>query len=406
MTILLLSLTYVFAWAEADSVVPADEWIREASPNIEIPTFTKTGRDTLLGDVIFEMDVETPTNDNQLLGVEFDGTYFYVTGGNGGADPNKVYVIDTIGNVAFALDQPDIPDYWGWRDLAWDRVYTGTDRIDTLYGSCGQVVHKFGINFMDSTLQHYGSFYGPCYPVNRALAYMEDSAWFFTSNGEDSNYSYKFSKTNTRIDSSFNNFYMYGAAYDNDLLEGGIVWWHSQEYTPTPFYCYVVGMDVLSMNPTGVSFYVVPTIISSGLAGGLCFYEGFRGMDVLFALVQGNPSDIIVGIFVRYHTPGVAEEPSVKAISIEGLISVSPNPTRGLTAISYSNATPGRVSLHVYDRKGCLVKTLLDAESKRGVSTVNWDGKDSRGKSLPSGVYFLRLETPECRETDNIVILR
>jgi hypothetical protein len=406
MKILMLSLTFICAWSESDSFVPAYELIRDASHDIKISSFTETGRDTSLGDVVFEIDVETPTGDNQLLGVEFDGTYFYVTGGNGGADPNKVYVIDTTGSVLLALDQPDIPDYWGWRDLAWDRVYAGNDRIDTLYGSCGQVVHKFGINFVDSTLEHYGSFYGPCYPLNRALAYMEDSAWFFTSNGEDSNYNYKFSKTNTRIDSSFNNLYMYGAAYDNDPLEGGVVWWHSQEYTPTPFYCFIVGMDVFSMNPTGVSFYFEPTIISSGLAGGLCFYEGFRGMDVLFALVQGNPSDIIVGLFLRYHTPGIAEESGIKDVGARGLTSCLPNPTRRYTTISYASVVGGRVSLRVYDKTGYLVKTLVEGESRIGTRTVYWDGKDSEGRKLPSGVYFVRFETAVFIETENIILLR
>jgi hypothetical protein len=352
------------------------------------------------------MDIETITNDNQLLGVEFDGTYFYVTGGNGGADPNKVYVIDTAGNLVLALDQPDIPDYWGWRDLAWDRVYTGGDRIDTLYGSCGQVVHKFGINFVDTTLEHYGSFNGPCYPVNRALAYMEDSAWFFTSNGQDSNYNYKFSKTDIRIDSSFNNLYMYGAAYDTDFLEGGSVWWHSQEYTPTPFYCYVVGMDVYSMNPTGVSFYVVPTIITSGIAGGLCFHEGFRGMDVLFALVQGNPSDIIVGIYLRYHTPGIAEEPENEPIRDRGISSCYPNPTSGNITIAYTPVVPGRVSIRIYDRTGGLVKTLVDGDSDKGLITVNWDGKDTQSKTLPGGVYFVRFENSGYREIGKLVLLR
>ncbi|MGB7055651.1 MAG: FlgD immunoglobulin-like domain containing protein [bacterium] len=402
----LVYLTSIFSWAGNDSVVPVSEWICDTTRSQKIPAVISTGRDTALGDVIFEMDVETPTGDNQLLGVEFDGTYFYVTGGAGGADPNKVYVIDTTGNVVLALDQPDIPDYWGWRDLAWDGVYTGADRIDTLYGSCGQVVHKFGISFADSTLQHYGSFLGPCYPLNRALAYMEDSAWFFTSNGQDSNYNYKFSKTNMRIDSCFNNLYMYGAAYDTDLLEGGSVWWHSQEATPTPFYCLVAEMDALSMNFTGVVFYFSPTIITSGIAGGLCFYEGFRGMDVLFALVQGNPSDIIVGIFVRYHAPGVAEESSMKAINTRGMTSCFPNPTRGRTAISYTTIAAAQVSLQIYDKTGCLVKTLVNNESKMGNETVHWDGEDSQGRRLPNGVYFVRFETQGYGETDNIILIR
>ena len=406
MNILISCLVVILSWSSEDPFLPTDDWVWGARSRQELPVSVHAGRDTMLGDVIFEMDVETITNDNQLLGVEFDGTYFYVTGGAGGADPNKVYVIDTAGNLVLALDQPDIPDYWGWRDLTWDRVYTGVDRIDTLYGSCGQVVHKFGINFEDSTLEHYGSFNGPCYPLNRALAYMEDSAWFFTSNGQDSNYNYKFSKTNIRIDSSFNNLYMYGAAYDTDILEGSTVWWHSQEYTPTPFYCYVVGMDVYSMNPTGVSFYVVPTIINSGIAGGLSFYEGFRGMDVLFALVQGNPSDVIVGLFVRYHVPGVAEDLGSKDITQSGLTSCYPNPTRGHITIAYTSLVPGSITLRVYDMTGGLVRTLVDGESEIGPSIVNWDGRDTQGKTLPGGVYFVRFENEGHKETGKIVLLK
>ena len=406
MIIFLLYLTFITSWVENDSVIPSNDKIHDATSGQEIPAIVNTRRDTALGDVIFEMDVETPTNDNQLLGVEFDGTYFYVTGGAAGSDPNKVYVIDTIGNVILALDQPDIPDYWGWRDLAWDGVYTGADRIDTLYGSCGQLVHKFGISFSDSTLDHYGSFLGPCYPLNRALAYMEDSAWFFTSNGQDSNYNYKFSKTNSHIDSSFNNFFMYGAAYDTDILEGGYVWWHSQNATTTPFYCLVEQMDAISMNFTGVVVNFSPTIVVSGIAGGLCFSEGFRGMDVLFALVQGNPSDIIVGLFVRYHMPGIAEESSVQDINTSGTAFCFPNPTKGRTAISYTTVAAAQVVLQIYDKTGYLVKTLVDDESNIGSETVHWDGRDSQGRKLPSGVYFVRFETQKHKETDKIILLR
>jgi hypothetical protein len=364
------------------------------------------GRDTSLGDVIFEMDVETPTGDNQLLGIEFDGARFYVTGGAGGADPNKVYVIDTLGNVLLALDQPDFLDYWGWRDLAWDGVYADTDRIDTLYGSCGQSVHKFGISFVDSVLTDYGSFPGPCFPLNRALAYKEDSAWFFSNSGADSNYSYKFSKTNAHIDSSWNSHYfMYGAAYDNDIQGGGYVWWHSQNTTTTPFLCLIEQMDAITMNFTGVVFDYLPTTVVSGIAGGLCFYEGFRGMDVLFALVQGNPVDLIVGIFVRNHIPGVAEESSMKRISASGLTSCSPNPSRGATIISYVTATSGYVLLEIYDKTGRLINTLVDSASESGAGVVIWKGEDNKGKRLPSGVYFVRFETQRHRETAKIILL-
>jgi hypothetical protein len=66
--------------------------------------------------------------------------------------------------------------------------------------------------------------------------------------------------------------------------------------------------DPLTMSFTGDTFGYVPTILTGGMAGGLCFYEDFRGMDVLFALVQGEPVDAIIGIFVRWEGPSGVDE--------------------------------------------------------------------------------------------------
>lgn len=397
-------LASVMLWAFNDETPPSYDRIGDDVVRRHITRTIEALADTSLGDVIFELDVSTPTGDNQLLGIEFDGRYFYVTGGAAGSDPNKVYVIDTLGNVLFVLDQPEyLTDYWGWRDLTWDGAYTGPDRIDTLYGSFGRHVHRFGINFIDSTLDHYDPFYGPL-NVNRALAYMADSTWFFTGDGRDT--CYKFSKTNTYIDSTANYYHMYGAAYDSDVLEGGYVWWHSQDNLGSPFYCVIEQMDAVSMNFTGVFFDVVPTTINSGIAGGLCFYEGFRGMDVLFALVQGNPVDMIAGIFIRYHTPGIVEEVSLQNIGAGGYLSCFPNPVRNGTVISLSPQIESAVSLDIYDKLGNRLKTLVPDQIQKGCQTVYWDGSDDNGLTVPEGVYFVRLETPGYKETRKIVLLR
>jgi hypothetical protein len=396
----------ILSWAENDGVVPSSDQIHEILASFDLSWTQRVSPDTVLGDVIFEMDVQTPTGDNQLLGIEFDGTHFYVTGGNGGWEPNKVYVIDTLGNVILVLDQPDIPDYWGWRDLVWDGVYTGSDGIDTLYGSCGTMVHKFGIRFADSTLIHYGFFLGPAYPLNRALAFMEDSAWFFTSSGDTSDCNYKFSKASTYIDSCQSSWFMYGAAYDCDVSEGGYVWWHSQDSSGTPFYCLIEQMDAFSMDFTNVVFSYVPSTITSGLAGGLCFYEGFRGMDVLFALVQGNPTDIIVGIFIRHHQTGITEEPRYMCPLMYTGVTCSPNPLRDQGKLVYCTPETGRVLLRIYNRTGCLVRMLVDENEVAGTKVVYWDGKDMSGGTLPNGIYFATLETLQHRETAKIVLLR
>ncbi|MCK4226248.1 hypothetical protein KAX29_05090, partial [candidate division WOR-3 bacterium] len=256
-----------------------------------------------MGDVIFEMDVETPAGCNRLLGVEFDGTYFYVTGAC--ATPgNSVYVIDTLGNLIWAPLQ-NTSTSWGWRDIAWDDIHTGTDRIDTLYASDENGLVKFGIDLTTGALTNYGTIAGPVSPC-RGLAWKGDSSWFFTANW--SSPVFKFSKTNPKIDSTLNTYSIYGSAYDTDTLEGGWVWWHSQDDPGTGFDCMIEKFDPLTMSFTGDTFGYVPTILTGGMAGGLCFYEDFRGMDVLFALVQGDPVDAIIGIFVRWEGPSGIDE--------------------------------------------------------------------------------------------------
>ena len=408
--LLLLFLASTISWAENNVPPLSNERIYHTYTYKQITINKNTSIDTSLGDVIFEMDVETPTNDNQILGVEFDGTYFYLTGGASGAHPNKVYVVDTLGNLVLALDQPEhIIDYWGWRDLTWDGIYAGADRIDTLYGSVDNSVDKFGIDLMDSTLDYYESFLGPR-ALNRALAYKEDSAWFFTGSSTDS--CYKFSKTNHNIQAIDNYYHIYGAAYDTDVSEGDNIWWHSQDSTTTPFLCLIEQMDANDMEFTGVVFAYVPTIIDNGLAGGLCFYEDFRGMDVLFALVQGDPVDIIVGIFVRFHTSGIAYESAVQKLNVSGFTSPISNPIKGHAAISYTTTKSSKVSLKIYDNIGRFIRTLVDKNEPAGTKTVYWDGKDNQRKKLPSGVYFIRFvvdtvgETQDYKDIKKVILLR
>ena len=397
---LLLTVTAL----RAEDRILIDRQINDICLRNGFRTFNGASADTSLGDVIFEMDVETPTGDCQLLGVEFDGTYFYVTGGASGADTNRIYVLDTLAHLVLTLNQPPhVVDYWGWRDLAWDGVYVGPDRIDTLYASFNRYVDKFSINFQDTILECYDLFPGPGLPINRALAYKNDSGWFYTGNADDP--CYKFSKKDSSIQLVENSYYMYGAAYDSDMSSGGSIWWHSQDSTTSTFFCLIEQMDALSMDFTGVVFGYTPTIISSGIAGGLCFYEDFRGMDVLFALVQGDPVDIIVGIFVRYHSPGVAAEKKVREVKMSDLISCVPNPAKRRTSITYVASGEDKASLRIYDKTGYLVKTLVESDATAGCKTVCWNGDDNQCNILPNGVYFIKFETREHRATKKIILL-
>ena len=68
-----------------------------------------------------------------------------------------------------------------------------------------------------------------------------------------------------------------------------------------------------------------------------------------------------------------------------------PNPFNPSTTISFSVSQSGSAMLEIYDLTGGHVRTLLSGEVGPGNHSVQWDGRDERGTSVGSGVYFYRL---------------
>jgi hypothetical protein len=84
-----------------------------------------------------------------------------------------------------------------------------------------------------------------------------------------------------------------------------------------------------------------------------------------------------------------------------------PNPFNPATAIRYDvPAGGGHVSLRVYDVAGRLVCTLVDGDQTPGVKNVLWNGSDSRGTGVASGVYFYRLTAPGYEQTRKMLLMK
>jgi hypothetical protein len=83
-----------------------------------------------------------------------------------------------------------------------------------------------------------------------------------------------------------------------------------------------------------------------------------------------------------------------------------PNPFGGTTEIPFALPAPARVSVRVYDVAGRLVRTLLDATRPEGAGRAEWDGKDAAGRSVPAGVYFVKLTTPGGERTARMIKMR
>jgi flagellar hook assembly protein FlgD len=83
-----------------------------------------------------------------------------------------------------------------------------------------------------------------------------------------------------------------------------------------------------------------------------------------------------------------------------------PNPFNPSTNINFVVPKLSKVTLNVYNTLGQKVKTLIDSKSLTGRQTAVWNGKNDFGNSVPSGVYYYRLETESSSLTKSMVLLK
>ncbi len=69
-----------------------------------------------------------------------------------------------------------------------------------------------------------------------------------------------------------------------------------------------------------------------------------------------------------------------------------PNPFNPNTTIEFSLPKQQKVKLTIYNIRGQVVKTLANGVCEKGIHKVLWEGKNSFGKPVATGVYFYRLE--------------
>ena len=71
-----------------------------------------------------------------------------------------------------------------------------------------------------------------------------------------------------------------------------------------------------------------------------------------------------------------------------------PNPFNPQTTISFqlNNTSPLEVRLLIYDLLGKNIKTLVNNKLSAGSYQVKWDGLNSNGKQVISGIYYYELQ--------------
>jgi len=89
-----------------------------------------------------------------------------------------------------------------------------------------------------------------------------------------------------------------------------------------------------------------------------------------------------------------------------GLLHAYPNPFNREVTIEFDLVEAGDARLSVYDLAGRRVADLLDRHLQSGSNEAVWDGNDSDGQPLPSGIYWVRLEGVQGYRPLKLLLLR
>jgi hypothetical protein len=109
---------------------------------------------------------------------------------------------------------------------------------------------------------------------------------------------------------------------------------------------------------------------------------------------------------IRYPpVTSVYEQPPTATSQFE-LSQNYPNPFNPSTVISYEVRSSARVELQVLDLLGREVRLLVDRFVRPGTYKTTWDGRDTRGRIVTSGVYVYRLSVDDAHVTRKLVFIK
>ncbi len=137
-----------------------------------------------------------------------------------------------------------------------------------------------------------------------------------------------------------------------------------------------------------------PVVATDGCGGGIFVWNDKRGPGMNIYAQRLN----------LYFSPATGDEPPV---AVQAYLAQNfPNPFNPITDIGFGIKESGHISIRIYDAAGRLVTTLVDESRLAGRYTTEWNGQNSDGSSVASGIYFYRLVAGEFVQTKKLVLLR
>ena len=125
------------------------------------------------------------------------------------------------------------------------------------------------------------------------------------------------------------------------------------------------------------------TPIGIGASATIKVYAGFWGRPWSLTAVDENPVAYRNVLFQNY-----------------------PNPFNPSTTIEYSLEGTGAARIVIFSVDGRRIRTLDGGVRPPGIYRAVWDGKNDRGQSVATGIYFYRLEAGRFAAVKKMLLLK
>ena len=193
----------------------------------------------------------------------------------------------------------------------------------------------------------------------------------------------------------------------NEFLIGTLLQSSSAEYDGTGIEVTWVMLEIdeepdfiISRRKVGEAYFVTlefPSIVKEGMSYSFVDSDIEKGASYVYRVEYPEGGEI--------HTLFETEEVGTPSLPLT-LHQNWPNPFNPSTSIGYYLPTSCNVRLEIYDAAGRLVNALQNGVQPSGNYSVDWNGTNSAGSQVSSGVYFYRLTAGKETISKKMVLLR
>ncbi len=169
---------------------------------------------------------------------------------------------------------------------------------------------------------------------------------------------------------------------------------------PAPYYILSVVTILVNSLQEDIFVHLRPIFYSSIPDEMAWFTAGEDSQLIPMKTAYGYPEVAHIQIDSAAGIPGSFPEVSTR------LLSNAPNPFNPQTEIRFELGRAGAASVKVFDVTGRLVNTLVNQSLGPGAHSCIWYGKDDRGRRVPSGTYYIRLEAGGRVDHSKVMMLK